>query len=276
MSTRRALVCLAGALLAAAVLLAAAPSLPAPPLAGPRRLEEWWASNGTAVATFALVRIVGLALSVYLAALGLVGTIAAATKWSWADALLIRCATPAARRFLIGGGLVASLSVSTVGAANAPSIFDLVDMGPVTTEFTIEDMGAVTTEFPVEDMGPVTTEVTIQAMGPVTTEVTIQAMGPVRAGSEAHDIGPEQGARSEAVGVRPVESAVVESELAPWVVTRGDHLWSIAAATVAARGEDGREATIAAYWLRLIDENRDVVGATPDLIYPGEVIRLPS
>jgi hypothetical protein len=234
------------------MLLAAAPSLPAPPLAGPRRLEEWWASNGTAVATFALVRIVGLALSVYLAALGLVGTVAAATKWSWADALLVRCATPAARRFLVGGGLVASLSVSTVGAANAPSIFDLVDMGTITTEFMIQDMGPVTTEFTIEDMGP------------------------VRAGSEAHDIGPKQGIRSETVVERPLEAAVVDSELATWVVARGDHLWSIAAATVAERGEDGREATITAYWLRLIHENRDVVGETPDLIYPGQVIRLPS
>ena len=71
MSTRRGLVCLAGALVATAVLVAAAPSMPAPPLTGPGELEDWWTSNGTAVATFALIRVVGLALSGYVAALGL-------------------------------------------------------------------------------------------------------------------------------------------------------------------------------------------------------------
>ena len=52
MSTRRGLVCVAGALVATAVLVAAAPSMPAPPLAGPGELEDWWTSNGTAVATW--------------------------------------------------------------------------------------------------------------------------------------------------------------------------------------------------------------------------------
>ena len=130
--------------------------------------------------------------------------------------------------------------------------------------------------YTIQDMGPVATEFTIQDMGPVATEFTIQDMGPVRAGSEAQEIGPERSIRSEAVSERPVEPAVVESELATWVVTRGDHLWSIASETVADRHEDDREATIAAYWLRLIDENRDVVDETPDLIYPGQVIRLPN
>ena len=59
-------------------------------------------------------------------------------------------------------------------------------------------------------------------------------------------------------------------------MARGDHLWSIAAETVADRGGDGRESTITAYWLELIEYNRDVVGDDPDLIHPGQVIRLPG
>ncbi len=252
MSARRGLICLAGALVATAVLVAAAPSMPAPPLAGPGELEDWWTSNGTAVATFALIRVVGLALSGYVAALGLVGTIAAATKWAWADALLARCATPRFRRLLVGGGLVASLSVSTVGAARAPTVFDLVDLGPAGTDFQIHDLGPAGTDFQIHDLGPAGT------------------------GSRSIDIEPTANSRPEADVAVPAATTTAEAELESWLVAHGDHLWSIAAETMADRGEDQREASVAAYWLRLIEENRDVLGQNPDLIHPGQVIRLPD
>jgi hypothetical protein len=251
-SARRGLFCLAGALLAAAVLSAAASSLPTPPLSGRRQLEDWWVSNGTAVAAFSLVRVVGLALSGYVAALGLVGTIAATTRWSWADSLLARCATPAARRFLVGGGLVAGLSVSSVGAANTPTSFELVDIGPVDDSFELRDIGPVDDSFELRDIGPVDDSF------------------------EVRDIGPASRHHSPAVAAVTVEVAPPPAEPDAWVVAQGDHLWSIAAETMADRGEDDREATIAAYWLRLIEENRDVVGENPDLIHPGQVIRLPD
>ena len=61
-----------------------------------------------------------------------------------------------------------------------------------------------------------------------------------------------------------------------WIVEPGDHLWGIAAATVAERSgsEDHRE--VARYWLKLIEANADTVGDNPDLIYPGQLIRLPG
>ena len=64
--------------------------------------------------------------------------------------------------------------------------------------------------------------------------------------------------------------------LATWTVEAGDHLWGIAAATVAERSGSEDHMEVARYWLKLIEANADTVGDNPDLIYPGQVIRLPG
>jgi nucleoid-associated protein YgaU len=66
-----------------------------------------------------------------------------------------------------------------------------------------------------------------------------------------------------------------------YVVVTGDNLWRIAETTVADRAgtEPSRRdvGEIAAYWLQLIEANRDVLrSGDPDLIFPGERIVLPD
>jgi hypothetical protein len=64
-----------------------------------------------------------------------------------------------------------------------------------------------------------------------------------------------------------------------WTVARGDHLWHIAAATLAARrGRLPTDVETAGYWQRLIDQNRSTLvdPENPDLILPGQVIALPQ
>ena len=56
------------------------------------------------------------------------------------------------------------------------------------------------------------------------------------------------------------------------VVRRGDTLWSIAARQL---GADASEAEVAAAW-PLFAANRAVVGADPDLLLPGQVLRAPE
>ncbi len=59
----------------------------------------------------------------------------------------------------------------------------------------------------------------------------------------------------------------------------GEHLWSIAAAHLAAVSPAGHadDAAVARYWRRLIDENRGILrSGNVDLIYPGEILRLPA
>lgn len=56
------------------------------------------------------------------------------------------------------------------------------------------------------------------------------------------------------------------------VVQPGDTFWAIAEADVGARASD---AAIVAHWQRIYALNRTVVGADPDLIRPGQRLRLP-
>lgn len=56
-------------------------------------------------------------------------------------------------------------------------------------------------------------------------------------------------------------------------VVPGDHLWKISAHHLSRYAPD-RE--VAPYWLEVIEMNRaDLRSGDPDLIFPGEVIRLP-
>lgn len=57
------------------------------------------------------------------------------------------------------------------------------------------------------------------------------------------------------------------------VVTRGESLWSIAAAHLPSSASD-RE--IAHAWPRWYAVNKDVIGPDPDLILPGQVLRAPE
>lgn len=60
------------------------------------------------------------------------------------------------------------------------------------------------------------------------------------------------------------------------IVTPGDSLWCIAAATLEQRGSvDPSSAEIARFWPRIYGANRDVIGDDPDLILPGQHLTLP-
>jgi nucleoid-associated protein YgaU len=61
------------------------------------------------------------------------------------------------------------------------------------------------------------------------------------------------------------------------VVVRGDNLWAIATEQVAAAtGDDPDIDATRRYWTALVAENRwSLASGDPDVIYPGEVLRLP-
>ena len=71
----------------------------------------------------------------------------------------------------------------------------------------------------------------------------------------------------------PPPPAAATITLAP-----GDHLWSVAARTLAAAwGRPAGDREVAPYWRLLVDLNRSSLPnpSDPDLVFPGEVIRLP-
>jgi len=72
-------------------------------------------------------------------------------------------------------------------------------------------------------------------------------------------------------GVRPAPSRSPEPVVR--VVQSGDSLWDIAAADLGGRPDPAR---VAAHWHRIYRLNRTVIGADPDLIHPGQRLRMPT
>jgi hypothetical protein len=69
--------------------------------------------------------------------------------------------------------------------------------------------------------------------------------------------------------LRPQEPAAARTEV---TVRAGDSLWSLSAAELGAFASD---VDIAIEWPRLYQANRPVIGENPDVLLPGQVLRLP-
>lgn len=61
-------------------------------------------------------------------------------------------------------------------------------------------------------------------------------------------------------------------------IQAGDHLWAVAEREVAARiGRTPTDDEVAGYWRQVVDANRTTLrSGDPDLVFPGEQVRLPS
>jgi len=76
-----------------------------------------------------------------------------------------------------------------------------------------------------------------------------------------------------------VATAIAETSLARpgpgrHLVRPGDSLWSVAEAALRDSGAPPTAAELAAYWPRIYALNRDVIGPDPDLLRPGQLLRL--
>lgn len=76
----------------------------------------------------------------------------------------------------------------------------------------------------------------------------------------------------------PPAPASASAEQRTWTVRAGEHFWSIAEAVLRrGHGSVPADDEVAAYWERLVDVNRPrlVDRDNPDLLYPGQTLRLP-
>ena len=78
----------------------------------------------------------------------------------------------------------------------------------------------------------------------------------------------------ERVEPRGVGSPVVV--VSSHTVERGDSLWRIARSTLLARGLPASGTDVAAFWPRIYEANREVIGDDPHMIHPGQVLTLPQ
>lgn len=309
MTARRGLVSAVVAAAAALLLDLSGGGLPAPPVTQPDRLDDWWNAQGTALATLSVVRVAGLALCCYLMLISVLAVVAAITRWRWMTMFAWWVATPALRRMLIGGSLAVALSapsgaaassapysVTDIGAAAAaepqftagpdapaaPAEHSVVDVGPATAwaaePYTARDIGSAAASSPA----PVhTAQAHTAADISPTPETPPEHLPPEHLPSNEADTHRNAPADISPTPETPPEHLPPEGSGNTWIVMPGDNLWDIAADIVAERAGDTDprnvdQRNVLDYWLRLIDANSEALGDNPDLIFPGQIIRLPS
>ena len=282
-------------------LMAAGAALPLPPVGSPSRLGSWWADQGPAVAAFSVVRLAGLIGAGYLALVGSVALLGALTRWRWTLSLSRLAARPGLMRFLVGGSLVAALSTPSEATARPGPLLTVTDTGPAAASVG-PDAGAAHTggALTVADLGPGATRsrpaaAAMAVPDTASTGLTVADLGPSRARAQPASEGPftfpsaevrtamtgttGSGAEVTAADNRPSELRTAEADdpgAETWIVEAGDHLWAIAAETVADRTGHTDDESVGAYWQRLIEANLHIVGDDPDLIHPGQIIELPD
>lgn len=217
-----------------------------------------------------------------------------------ASMLAVTDTGPAATPADTSGGLAVTdtgpAAMRTRTAVEAVSAeFIIADTGPVETQplttqaaaggFTDTDADPGAMRFEPAEAG---TGLTIADIGPSRTLMPPTAMtGTDNPAAEAWITGTggtfsDPSAATSTADHRPAEMQAAQDPAAAdpgpetWIVEAGDHLWAIAAETVADRTGHTDDESVGAYWQRLIEANRHVVGDDPDLIHPGQIIELPE
>ncbi len=177
------------------------------------------------------------------------------------DTLAGRC-TPVALRRVVALGLGAGLGLlGPAGLAGA----DEPDLGWAVTSVATATPPAASASVPTEAPAPAEVEVPEPAATPTAAAPAVEAAAPAAGAAPAE-------AAAESAGDRGVAPAVEPSSTATVRVRPGDSLWSITASHL------GRASTaqIAAEWPRWYAANREVIGADPGLIHPGQVLVAPA
>ncbi len=241
---------------AVATSLFLAMPIPYPP-AVPGEFLDWWAAEGTPTATVAMLRLGVLAATIYVSATGALATVAALLRVRLPDGLL-RGLPASLRRWLVGAAVAGIVAAPTAAAASTASAL----AGPE----------APSADFALVDMGPVAAQAVPGGPGPARAAVP-------------GDLGPTTGqAASGDFELRPLSEAddsasalaADADEAEVWTVRPGDHLWSIAAETVAERTGSADTDDVWRYWRSLIAANSQALDDNPDVIHPGTRISLPA
>lgn len=298
-------------------LLAAGDVLPAPPVTiQPAGWLRWLDLSGPAGAIMAGVRLAALAVTLYLLVIVVLHLASLATGLSNVVVLTRAVSVPWVRRLLqsiAGIGLAASMTAVTT-LTTMPAGAVTMDAGlSVTVTATDADAGVPTMrrldpDPPTFESGPPDTDTArtptsvTPAEGPAAptmrrldadndTEPPPDPIGPPTTGTQAGPVSELTSGDPPGSAAPPPEAAPTEPPTPPvawasgpgaetesWTIAPGDHLWGVAARTLAAtwhRPPDDLE--VARYVSDLIDANRAmlVVPGDADLVFPGQVFTLP-
>lgn len=220
----------------------------------------WAEGRDPLVASIAVLRLAVLALGWYLVAVTLVGMMARLARAPRAIRAVDAVTLPGVRRLLsrsLGASMVAAIVVA------GPSV-----TGPRSPAYADPQVQAV-------DGGDLTHAV---VDGPQSLPLPLDLA--LRRPDDADLEPPRRTQDGDPVTQAVVEqTAVAGTEERAVLVRPGDSLWTIARGALAEQS-DGPvdEEQVATYWTRVIERNRADLPdpANPDLIFPGDVIFLPT
>ncbi|HLH99277.1 MAG TPA: hypothetical protein VKV06_00720 [Acidimicrobiales bacterium] len=283
-----------------ALLLAGRTRMAVPLTTSPRAVLAWAQARPPVEVVVAIVRAGGLLVGAYLlavVALAIVGQVAGHRPTCRLAGRLLPAA--AGRLLLLGAGAGVVSAVLAPAAGAAPAATPTLAGAAPPTAAAAPTLARATP--PASATAPTLAQAPAPTLAgaapPVRGAPTLARAAPANAPhTAAHPpapllrrVGgtsrprlirrtPPQPARDTARPAAPeVTSSVVTR--AHWVEVRpGDSFWSIATAELtAARGRTPDVAEIAPYWSRLVAANHDhlPVPGQPDLLYPGDRVRVP-
>jgi nucleoid-associated protein YgaU len=178
---------------------------------------------------------------------------------------------------VVAGALAAYLALASVLAIRlprlAPAFVQRLVAAAAGTTLALAPVaaGAAPRPVPAPSDAPVLHKVADDPTTMPTTPVPRPGVGRDRA-PEEHAVPPSSPVTAPNPGASPGAGA------GNVTVAPGDHLWGIAERVLAQRlGRPPTDAEVAPYWSQLIEANRDrLATGDPDLIFAGQVFRLPS
>lgn len=220
--------------------------LSTPPLLDRSALQRWLDGRDTVTVAFALVRLIGLVLAWYLLVVTVVGLVARVSRIPALVRVADLATIPAVRKVL--GGLAGVGLTASAASLMAASV--LPDQAPAHAEAVDGSGGRVVLE-----------------RLPDGSDVILRRLPDGQDGTATMRV--EQDAPSE-----HAPPAVQE-----WTTEPGDHFWHIAEATLTdAWGRAPTDAEVTPFWTDVVEVNRAALDdpANPDLIFPGQVFRVPT
>ncbi len=243
--------------------------LAAPPLTDPGAWGSWAADREAVDIAFAIGRLLVLAAAWYLLGVTTIGALARALQWSRLITATDLLATPWVRH-LLQGALGLGLATAAVTTVTAPVRTPAVEpqAQPVASaQVATEVARAQPARFGADAPDTVATMRVGDAGG-----VSYSAQVPIEAERPAPPITPP--AQALAPAETPAASDAVE-----WTVAPGEHFWTAAEQILTESWQRApTDDEVTPYWETLIEANRDRLAdpGNPDLVLPGQVMRVPT
>ncbi len=212
--------------------------------------EEWLGRVEPAVAIVSLIRVAAIACAWYLALVTIVGAIGRRSGTA-GFVSAVDSVTPAFLRVMLASAGGLTLSAAGLTLALTPLLAGS-DEVPVAS--------AATDNVPTQPLAPA-----VRPLGDPPDRPASATLREIQF-ELAPIVAPDN--------VMPTGLSVEE-----WVVETGDHFWAMAEETLAdVLGRQATDTEISQYWASLVHANRDrlKVADNPDLIYPGQVMTLPT